>query len=164
MWSDPQNMHLMWAFINVVWSTVLVSAFLRARARAKRAKRAKRAHRARAKRAKRAHNELRFRKIDLWETKRFRKIDLCETKEAMAKAKKYFEQMPPGAWAACRLNDPFCKAACPCPLKVKAACPLKVKAACPCPAPDCDTDMVHTEFSDYGFTPTHLVILLKGRP
>jgi hypothetical protein len=31
MWSDPQNMHLMWAFINVVWSTVLVSAFLRAR-------------------------------------------------------------------------------------------------------------------------------------
>jgi hypothetical protein len=31
MFSTPQYMHLMWAFINVVWSTVLVSAFLRAR-------------------------------------------------------------------------------------------------------------------------------------
>ena len=31
MWSNPLYLHLMWAFINVVWSTVLVSAFLLAR-------------------------------------------------------------------------------------------------------------------------------------
>ena len=30
MWSNPLYLHLMWAFINVAWSTVLVSAFLRA--------------------------------------------------------------------------------------------------------------------------------------
>ena len=31
MWSNPLYLHLMWTFINVAWSTVLVSAFLLAR-------------------------------------------------------------------------------------------------------------------------------------